>query len=197
VTAVLLFAKAPRRGLVKTRLAADLGEDAALRLYRKVGARVATSVGEHYALTVWHDPPEAQDEMRAWLGEHVYVPQRGRDLGERLAHAFAWHFAKGDGPVIVIGADAPHVSGATVAEAERHLGDIDAVIGPSVDGGYYLLGLRAPSPTVFEEIPWSTDRVFSITVARCRACHLRVQVLAVLRDLDTAADLEALGIRRP
>ncbi len=197
MTAVLLFAKAPRLGRVKTRLAADLGDEAALRLYREIGARVAAGVGERYALTVWHDPPEARDEMRAWLGEHPYLPQQGRDLGERLSHAFAWHFAKGDGPVIVIGADAPDVSGATVAEAERHLGASDVVIGPSVDGGYYLVGLRAPSPTVFEGIPWSTDRVFSVTVARCRACHLRVQVLAVLRDLDTAADLEALGIRRP
>jgi rSAM/selenodomain-associated transferase 1 len=197
VTAVLLFAKAPRLGRVKTRLAADLGEEAALRLYRAVGARVAADVGERYALNVWHDPPDGRDEMRAWLGEHRYFPQEGRDLGERLAHAFAWHFGRGENPVIVIGADAPGVSGVTVAEAERHLGDSDVVIGPAVDGGYYLLGLRAPSPTVFEGIPWSTDRVFSVTVARCRGCHFRVQVLPVLRDLDTAADLEALGIRRP
>ncbi len=197
MTAVLLFAKAPRVGRVKTRLAADLGEEAALRLYREVGARVATSVGARFDLTVWYDPPDARGDMLAWLGEHRYLPQEGGDLGARLSRAFAWHFAQGERPVIVVGADAPKVSGATVAKAERYLRDHDAVIGPAADGGYYLLGLRAPSPTVFEGIPWSTDQVFSVTVGRCRACDLRVQVLPVLRDLDTAADLEALGIRRP
>ncbi len=197
MTAVLLFAKAPRLGRVKTRLAAEVGEEAALQLYREIGARVAASVAARHALTVWHDPPDAQEDMREWLGAHRYLPQDGGDLGERLSRAFTRHFAEGEGPVIVIGADAPGVSGATVAEAERRLRDHDAVIGPAADGGYYLLGLRAPSPSVFEGIPWSTDQVFSVTVARCRACHLRLEVLPVLRDLDTAADLEALGIRRP
>ena len=192
----MLFARAPRAGRVKTRLAAEVGEEVALACYRSVGGQVGAQVAAGYPLTVWYDPPDALDEMRDWLGNHEFLSQAGADLGARMAHAFETHFARGDTPVIVIGADAPGVSAATIGEAERALAEADVVIGPALDGGYYLLGLKGPAAAIFDGVPWGTDGVFEVTVALCRQCHLEVKRLEPLRDLDTAADLRALGLER-
>ncbi len=111
MTAVLLFAKAPRPGVVKTRLAAEIGTAAALEAYRCVGRRVVEQVGTSYPITVWYDPPDALSEVKAWLGEHEFAPQDGADLGARLSHAFSAHLDRGDRPVIAIGADRPRGDG--------------------------------------------------------------------------------------
>ncbi len=194
MTRVLLFAKAPRAGFVKTRLARDVGEERALAVYRTVGQRVAAAVAE-YPLTVWYDPPDAEPEMRAWLGDHECRAQLGDDLGGRMAHAFREHFARGDdGPVIVIGADTPDISVTTIAEAILILDRADVAIGPALDGGYYLLGLNAPHEPLFESVPWGTRDVLQVTVRRCRDLDLTVGRLDVRRDIDTVEDLRALGM---
>jgi len=192
----MLFARAPRAGRVKTRLAAEVGEEVALATYRSVGGLVAGQVAAQYPITIWYDPPDALDEMRGWLGDHEFLSQAGANLGARMAHAFETHFARGDTPVIVIGADAPGVGAATIEEAERALAEADVVIGPALDGGYYLLGLNGPAAAIFDGVPWGSDGVFEVTVALCRQCHLAVELLEPLRDLDTAADLRALGLER-
>jgi rSAM/selenodomain-associated transferase 1 len=182
---------------VKTRLAREIGDEAAAELYRRVGAGVAAAVGADYDLAVWYDPPGAEQEMRDWLGEHQFFAQQGADLGERMAHAFAVHFGRGDRPVVAIGADAPGVGAATVREAVQALGETDVVLGPALDGGYYLLGLGGPASQLFEGVPWGTSRVLQVTVALCVAHDLSVRRLTPLRDLDTAADMVALGLTRP
>ncbi len=196
MTAVLLFAKAPRPGRVKTRLAREVGDAAAVEAYRRVGAGVAAAVAAEFDLTVWHDPPDAEREMRDWLGDHEYRAQRGGDLGERMSRAFAAHFDRGDRPVLAIGADAPGVGPAVVREAVRVLQQADVVLGPALDGGYYLIGLNREACHLFEGVPWGTPRVLQVTVALCVARDLKIGQLAPLRDLDTAADLEALGLGR-
>jgi rSAM/selenodomain-associated transferase 1 len=135
--------------------------------------------------------------MREWLRAREYCAQRGADLGARMAHAFAFHFDRGDCPVVAIGADAPEVDAGTVQEAVRRLREADVVLGPAVDGGYYLLGLRRPAPYLFSGVPWGTCRVLQVTVALCVAHDVGVGWLTPLRDLDTAADMEALGLRCP
>jgi rSAM/selenodomain-associated transferase 1 len=197
MTAVALFAKAPVEGTVKTRLAADIGAAAATAHYRRVGRAVADAVARDYSVTVWYDPPGEEALMRRWLGDHRLSVQQGRDLGERLAHAFRTHFASGDTPVIAIGADCPGVDATVIGDAVRHLATHDVAIGPTVDGGYYLLGLNAPRPELFDAVPWSTADVFRVTAERCRARELSVALLPTLRDIDTLADLEALGPDRP
>lgn len=197
MTAVMLFAKAPRAGSVKTRLAAEVGDARAVALYRAVGARVVGNVAATYPLTVWYDPPDAAAEMRAWLGPRpVYRAQVTGDLGARLAAAFAHHFSRGDAPVIAIGADAPGVTAAVIHDALRSLRDADVVVGPAVDGGYYLIGLTRPAPELFQGIPWSTEGVLGTTRARCGDLGLRVTMLTLLRDLDTAEDLAPLRLER-
>jgi rSAM/selenodomain-associated transferase 1 len=181
---------------VKTRLAREVGDAAAVEAYRRVGAGVAAAVGAEFDLTVWHDPPDAEREMRDWLGDHEYRAQQGGDLGERMSRAVALHFDRGDRPVLAIGADAPGVGPAVVREAVRVLEEADVVLGPARDGGYYLIGLNREAPHLFEGVPWGTPHVLQVTVALCVAGHLTVGQLAPLRDLDTAADLEPLGLRR-
>lgn len=193
MTAVLLFAKAPRPGRVKTRLAAEIGAAAAVEAYRRIGRRVADAVGAAFALTVWYDPPDAREEMQDWLGEREFLPQCTGDLGRRMHAASEHHFARGDTPVVLIGADCPGVTAETIRAAERVLETADVTVGPSQDGGYYLLGLRRPEPGLFAGIPWSTPRVLGITEKYCRERELSIGRLPVLRDLDTAEDLAALA----
>jgi rSAM/selenodomain-associated transferase 1 len=191
VTRVLLFAKAPRAGRVKTRLAREIGEARAVELYRAMGRSVATAVAEAYSLTVWFDPPGAEEEMREWLGDHECRPQPDGDLGERMAFAFAEHFASGERPVIGIGADVPGISATVIADAERLLEQTEVVFGPALDGGYYLIGLRAPCDALFQGIPWGSSRVLRATEQRCETLGLGVALLDPLRDLDTREDLDA------
>ena len=191
---VLLFAKAPRLGLVKTRLAKDVGAERALDVYRTVGRKVAASVAQQYPLTVWYDPPDAEAEMRSWLGHHEYRSQVGRDLGERMAFAFREHFRRNESPIVAIGADAPGVSAVTIANAATILSEADVVIGPALDGGYYLLGSNTLHEDVFEGIPWGTRAVRQVTEQRCLDLDLAVGHLAVERDIDTGEDLVALGM---
>ncbi len=194
MTAVALLAKAPRPGAVKTRLARDIGDVKAAELYRRIGRHVACAIGSAFRLTVWYDPPDAEREMRAWLGEHEYRRQEGVDLGERMRAAFEWHLARGDAPVIAVGADCPAVTAATIREAERLLATADVAIGPSVDGGYYLLGLTRAEPGIFMGVPWGSDRVLGITEDYCRRSQLTVGWLPFERDVDTVEDLAALGL---
>lgn len=197
MTAVLLFAKAPRAGQVKTRLAAAIGDARALTIYRGVGTRVAATIGGAYPLTVWYEPVDALEEMRAWLGEWEFQGQVDGDLGERMRHALALHLSRGDRPVIAIGADAPHVDAAVIARAVEFLHTTDVVLGPAVDGGYYLIGLNRLIPDVFRGIAWSTGSVLEQTIARCQRVGVRVGLLDELRDIDTVQDVQALGLDSP
>jgi rSAM/selenodomain-associated transferase 1 len=195
---VLLFAKAPRPGFVKTRLAATLGPQAAAEVYRALGTQIVRQISPVSNITVWFDPPDALLEMRAWLGDHTYRPQPKGGLGERLVHAFAIHFTDASpGPALAIGADAPGVSATIICQASEALADTDVVLGPSRDGGYYLIGLKRPRPELFTAIPWGGGRVLQATLDACGSAGLRVATLPVLRDVDTVEDLTALGLRDP
>lgn len=192
---VLLFARAPRAGQVKTRLAADIGSQAALEVYRAMGARVVRQVAPQSTITVWYEPGDAGDEMRAWLGDLHFRPQPDGDLGARLTGAFDAHFAAcPDLPAIAIGADTPGVDAGVIADARAALDSTDVVIGPARDGGYYLIGLARPLPALFENIPWGSGTVFASTVAACRACGIEPAILAERIDVDRVHDLTALGL---
>lgn len=194
---LLVFAKAPRPGEVKTRLARGLGPagspdfEGAAALYRRMGRRVVDNVAHAPAtLIVCHDPPGAEAEMRDWLGAAANRcrPQGGGDLGERMARMFLRAF-EAAGRVAVIGTDTPAVGADTVVRALAALDTADVVLGPSRDGGYYLLALREPCPALFAGISWSTGSVLAETADRARALGLGVTFLEVETDVDTAGDL--------
>jgi uncharacterized protein len=193
-----VFAKAPVPGRVKTRLARDIGPAAAAALYRRLGRQVvAAAVGSGYRTLVWFTPPSSRDAVRGWLdglGVAGFWPQAGGNLGTRLVHAFGRSFAAGDCAVVIIGTDAPGVNRRIVAAAFRALRAHDLVLGPSLDGGYYLIGLSTPQPALFRAIPWSTGGVLRATEARARALGLSVRLLPPLRDVDRARDARAMGL---
>ncbi len=197
LTAVLLLAKAPRPGVVKTRLAEAIGPEAAAAVYRSLGRAVVQRVGAQFPLTVWYEPRGAVEEMRAWLGDWEYQPQPGGDLGERLRHSVAVHFERGDRPVVAIGADAPGVDVSIVSDAITALRSADVVLGPAVDGGYYLIGLNRDVPGVFDGITWGGPTVLDETLTNLGRAHASVALLPVLRDVDTVDDMHALGIQCP
>jgi uncharacterized protein len=186
---LLVFVKPPLPGLVKTRLAAGLGADAAADLYRALAERVlsqtAPAAGE-YARVVFADGLAA---VRAWLPREDCVPQSAGDLGRRMAQAFAWAFARGHERVVLIGTDAPELSRRHVQEAFAALATHDVVLGPARDGGYYLIALRGPCPELFTGIAWSTADVLDATLVRAAALGLDGERLSPLTDIDTLEDV--------
>lgn len=189
---VVVFARAPRAGEVKTRLAARVGDEAALRLYRIMGRRVVDELRDGpWRVRVDYTPADAGDEIVRWLGDHLDLrPQEGRDLGERMARSLEAALARSD-RACVVGTDAPGLRRSHVARAFDALDRHDVVLGPARDGGYYLLALRRPHPSLFTDVPWSTPEVLRVTRERARALALDVLELAPLVDVDTATDVPA------
>lgn len=196
---ILLFVKSPISGQVKTRLAAEIGEEAAVGLYRCfVEDLISTVAGLGAAFRLCFHPPEAKAHFQQWLGEqHSYTPQAGNGLGERLKNAFADAFEQGFSKVVAIGSDSPDLPEDFLRRAFEQLESHDAVIGPSSDGGYYLIGFSENSfvTEAFDCIAWSTSAVCDQTQMRLRTHELNVHLLPLWHDVDTRADLEGLAAR--
>lgn len=191
--ALLVFAKAPRPGKVKTRLARAWGAAAAAQAYRRLGRQVVEQLAGAPARTiVCFDPPGSEGEIRTWLdarGANAFMAQGGGDLGDRMSRTTGAAFAQGARAVVVVGTDAPAVGADTVALALDALRCAEVVIGPSSDGGYYLIGLKAPQPALFSGMRWSTEHVFRDTTRRCAELGLRVTCLPVEADIDGPEDV--------
>jgi len=191
---LLVFAKAPRLGQVKTRIAATLGAGTAVSLYRRMGRDTLDRLrGGNWQTILCYTPAGALDEVQEWLDPEalLFLAQKGDDLGARLSHAFDLALS-GGGVACAVGTDIPELDQALVESAFRRLEDPDGpevVLGPALDGGYYLLGMKTPHPQMFYEIPWSTDVVRERTLERALALGLRVEQLTPLADVDEAADL--------
>ena len=197
--AVLVMAKVPRAGRVKTRLAPMLGHDRCASLQAALVtlvATIATSVAPGATFLAF-DPPDAREELAGLLPAGVaLVPQRGSHLGERLAGAVADVFAAHRGPIVVVGTDIPLLKARHLHDAFAALaGGADVVLGPAYDGGYYLAGMNRPVPSLFDITPelWGGPDVLAATVARAEADGLRCHLLEELRDLDTPEDAVALA----
>ncbi|PYQ25543.1 MAG: hypothetical protein DMF81_01985 [Acidobacteria bacterium] len=191
---LVVFVKEPRPGAAKTRLVPELGAEAAAELYRALAdeeiRRTVPRRGE-YSRLFFFAPAEARGAMEAWLPGEVLLPQTGTDLGARMAEAFEQVFRRGARRAAVIGSDVPWLSRRLVAGAFSALAEHDVVIGPTVDGGYYLLALDRSRPELFEGIAWSTPSVRAATAERAAALGLRVRMLEELPDIDTLADVRA------
>lgn len=194
-----VFVRAPVAGRVKTRLATALGSVAAAAIYRRMGRRVVAGCvyRDRYRTVVWFSPSRAGSQVRSWLGGlgvDQFLAQRSGGLGIRLAAVFERHFRKGADRVVVIGSDCPAVGYPIIARALLALDKGDVVLGPALDGGFYLLGLKAPCPALLSDIAWSTPAVFNQTLANAAALGLDVALLPVLRDVDTIVDARALNL---
>ncbi len=196
-TALMIFARYPHPGKVKTRLAKETGPEYAALFYRSTlkntlhAAVTAAVPGKVIYLFVAEEADIAK--MRRWGGNHIhYFTQQGRNLGERMLNAFQTVFGHRARQAIILGTDIPDLSDKIIQRAEEELKDHDAVIGPAADGGYYLLGIKKFERTLFTAMDWwSTPEVFTRTIARMRDLKLQVAILPTLRDIDTIDDLKA------
>ena len=196
-TRIVIFAKAPVPGKAKTRLAPALGENGAAELAHRMLLdtwRQAKAV--HVAdAELCVDPDPADDEWEGLLpSDAAPISGQGQgDLGQRLARAAQRVIAGGE-RIILIGTDCPGLTTRRLTDACRELEGHEAVIHPTFDGGYALLGLNRFDPSIFSGIEWSTASVASATMGRIRALGWSLHLGETLRDIDEPADLEGLEL---
>ena len=189
---VVVFARRPSLGEVKTRLAASLGWAAALEAYVSLLCGVIDRLAETdaWCVSLAVTPDAAVDSPHDWPRTTPRHPQGGGDLGERMARALAR--ATPDAPVLVVGSDVPGLGAIQAAAAFAALADADLVLGPAPDGGFWAIGVSQPLPPgLLDGVRWSAPETRADTVSRAEAAGLRVRVLDVwLEDIDTVEDWE-------
>lgn len=197
---LLIFSRYPVAGKAKTRLIPALGSDGAAQLHRNMTEHVinmARSTYEinpenHYGVTIHYTGADLKD-FRVWLGPDLqYQGQSSGDLGQRMKNAFKDAFAHGSKNAIGIGTDVPNLSSAILQQAQENLDNHDLVLGPAVDGGYYLIGMNSYYPELFADIDWGTEHVYKQTREICTHLSLRIAELPILNDIDRPEDLNIL-----
>ncbi len=187
--AIIIFVRNPELGKVKTRLARVIGNEKALQVYKEL-------LQHTHDITVDLDCDRfvfyADDITENDLWENnIYQKkiQEGENLGNRMMAAFLELFQQGYSKVVIIGSDCPELTGFILENAFDELHSNDVVIGPSTDGGYYLLGLSKHTPELFKNKKWSTDTIFADTIQDTIKLKKRCSFLPELSDIDTAEDL--------
>ena len=184
--ALLIFARKPELGKVKTRLAASIGDKKALEIYQKLLEHTRELARASNA-DVFVFLTETVDNI--FWNEFNCENQLGINLGDRMQNAFKIVFDNFYEKIIIIGSDCPALSIQTIDVAFEELDIHDAVIGPALDGGYYLLGMKKLIPAVFIDKQWSTDNVFEQTLNDLKKEKLSYSTLPVLSDLDEEKDI--------
>ena len=189
---LIIFIKNPEKGKVKTRLAAELGDERALAIYNSLLAHTRAAclaVPAHRLLFYSKQIDKRDDWPEADFDKQL---QAGGELGQRIDLAFQAGFEAG-APVMIIGSDCPQLSSTIITQGFQTLEQHDFVLGPALDGGYYLLGMQAYSPSLFHGIDWSTDKVADQTRERIAALGGSLYELPVLSDVDYAEDWAKYG----
>jgi len=196
--AALVMARAPVPGRCKTRLEPLLGPEGCARLQAGLVRRAAAWAHEVAPGAAWlaFTPPDREDDLRALvpLGTRL-IAQEGADLGERLTAASARVLAEHPGPLLIVGTDLPRLSARHAAAALSDLADgCEVSLGPALDGGWYLMGVRRPQPALFA-LPsdaWGGPEVWTLTIAAAETGRLPLGLLRAERDLDTPKDAQAM-----
>jgi rSAM/selenodomain-associated transferase 1 len=188
--ALLIFAKNIQYGKVKTRLAATIGNEQTLFIYRQLIAHTI-SVTKDLSVDKIVFYSDSINEKDDWENK-IYQKelQSGKDLGERMKNAFKSSFTAGFEKIVIIGTDCFELDSEHLINAFKQLNNADVVIGPATDGGYYLLGMKKFYPEFFENIDWSTEKVFKQTFSICEQLYLSVFLLPELSDIDNEEDLK-------
>jgi rSAM/selenodomain-associated transferase 1 len=190
---IILFLKYPLPGQVKTRLARSIGNEEAARIYKKMAEIVIAAARQTAGANIlfFLDNDRFFKECAEWLGakENLRV-QCGDDIGQRMADAFNIAFDEGNKKVLLLGTDIPSLTVSIIQKAFADLEQNDSVLGQTMDGGYYLIGLKSSADFLFKNMMWSTNTVFSETHARIENNGMTCGQLPLLRDIDTLEDLE-------
>lgn len=186
---LIIFVKNRIPGRTKTRLAKSIGDEAALKVYDELLAHTYAATTA-FKGTKWVFFSEYMEESGQWQKGFRLEVQQGKELGERMQHAFEKCFSEGAKRVCIIGSDCFELETEHLQKAFDALREQDVVIGPAHDGGYYLLGLQEQQPELFEKKVWSTPDVFADTLDDCSRLGLAVHQLPRLYDLDDIEDLK-------
>lgn len=182
-----VFFKVPILGKVKTRLASEIGEKKSLLIYTQMLDDTFKKVTKLNNVDVcgFYDGEEYSQNLT-----FICYKQEGRDLGERLINAFSKLFSEGYNKVCIIGADSPTLPEKYIHSAFSMLDKVDVVIGPTIDGGYYLIGLKTLYPKLFEDISWGSKTVFDETLKKIHSVRLTYHILPKWFDIDRLSDLQ-------
>jgi uncharacterized protein len=194
---LVVFAKEPRLGTVKSRLAADIGAVPAWSFYRRASASVLRRLAADARWRCWLavTPDRALALPRQWPTRYRRMAQGSGDIGRRMALPIK---DLPPGPVVIVGTDVPGIRHHHIAQAFNLLGRFDAVFGPATDGGYWLVGLRRRprSPEIFDNVRWSTRHALADTLANLGERHT-FALLEMLSDVDDGEDFRRLKNASP
>lgn len=194
---LVIFLKAPRAGLVKTRLAETIGADAAADAYRELVQGLLRALKGLANVQLRFAPQDARADVETWCRPGwTLAAQVEGDLGAKLSDAFVAGTGQGFNKTIVIGSDCPYITETDILDAVSVLDHHDVVLGPATDGGYWLIGMNRPHAGLFKGIPWSTASVLSATVHRAAALGLSCAQLRMLSDIDTIDDWTAYQLSK-
>ena len=194
-TTLIIFAKSPIPGKVKTRLTPHITPTEAAELYKAFIADIIFNVHKLKCeqVIIAYTPSNAEATFHSICGQLVkYLPQKGDNLGERMKNAFRHTFHKGSTRTVIIGTDSPTLPLSYIQKAFDVLKEVPVAIGPNFDGGYYLIGLSEQNYAIFDGIDWSTSKVFDQTLTRIQAINKQLYVLPPWYDVDTPDNLEFL-----
>lgn len=194
-SALIIFLKYPQQGKVKTRLAEDTSNNFAAKFYRHCSESVLNEIkplkSKEIEPILFIENEKYYDRIFDWTeGIYKIYSQEGEDLGERMFHAFHHVFTTGFENAVIIGTDIPDLSALDLHYAFDQLSLVDIVIGPSNDGGYYLLGMNNIYSKIFQNIEWSTNTVFSSTLNIIGQNHFSYLLMQMQRDIDYKTDLD-------
>lgn len=191
-SALIIFQKNAVLGKVKTRLSADVGDEVAMEIYQQLVRHthnVCKSLPVQKFLFFSEFIP---DDISEFGQDYQFEVQSGTHLGSRMENAFQRLFAKGFQKIIVIGTDCGELEKSILEEAFELLDTHEVIIGPAKDGGYYLLGMKKLFPDLFEDIPWSTEKVLFLTMEKLEKQKISYELLEILFDVDRIEDWEKL-----
>ena len=193
--AIIIFVKFPQKGKVKTRLAKDTGANFATEFYRICAEHILSEIKklkkDNFSAYVYCDSNFELEKVAGWVGkEFIVKAQIDGDLGERMSRSFNEVFHEGFSKALIIGTDVPDINSDLINSAASKLDENDFVIGPSSDGGYYLLGMNRPITEIFQDFNWSTSLVLQNTLDKIKSLELKVDLLDELIDVDTKNDLK-------
>jgi len=196
---VILFLKDFRAGRVKTRLAARLGDQGALEMYRAMVADLLSNLEPLKDIIVPYfdicpEQAESDPSVSALRSQGRLRVQEGRDLGDRMGNAFLEVFSTGVERAVLIGSDIPEIDDDLLEGYFKMLRTFPMVLGPAADGGYYLIGFQKQrfDPRLLSGVEWSTELVFEQTLEKARSLELPCYVGQELQDVDTIEDLESI-----
>ena len=194
-TSLIIFAKNPIPGKVKTRLIPHITPTEAAELYEAFVTDIICNTHKLQCeqVTIAYAPSNAEAAFHSICGQSVnYLPQKGDNLGERMKNAFKHSFDNGSTRTVIIGTDSPTLPLSYIQKAFDTLKEVPVAIGPTFDGGYYLIGLSEQNFEIFDGIDWSTSKVFGQTLTRVQAINKQLYVLPPWYDVDTPDNLEFL-----